>query len=154
MTFNFLLKGKTMNRLLFLLLMAAVAVALAAAPSSSKTTTKSEKSPTTASSAAKTTAPSQSVPAPAKKLLFFMNPNGFPCQRQLDILQSMTGELKELATVEFVKTTSENDLPRFEQYGIRGLPMLVIADLSGKELSRLTPGVQSAETILTALKRN
>ncbi len=39
------------------------------------------------------------------------------------------------------------DLERFEQYGIRSLPSLVLTDGAGRELRRATPGIQPEEAI-------
>jgi thioredoxin 1 len=47
-----------------------------------------------------------------------------------------------------VQTTVDSDRDIFYQYGIRALPTLVLADAAGKEVSRLTPGVQKADDIL------
>jgi thiol-disulfide isomerase/thioredoxin len=90
--------------------------------------------------------------APSNEILFFMNPNGHPCQMQLSILDGMKGKLASLATIKYIKTTEEADQETFEKYGIRGLPSLIIIDKSGKELKRFTPGIQNEETILAALK--
>ena len=86
---------------------------------------------------------------PKKELLFFMNPNGRPCQMQDAIIQEMGSTLTDLATVKYVKTTNRDDYPLFGTYGIRGLPLLIILDEKGKEYRRFTPGVQSAEVILS-----
>jgi hypothetical protein len=90
---------------------------------------------------------------PKKQLLFFMNPNGRPCQMQNEIIQKMGAGLTDVATVKYIKTTNRDDYPTFRTYGIRGLPSLIILDDNGKEYKRFTPGVQSAETILAALKK-
>ena len=86
-----------------------------------------------------------------KQLLFFMNPNGRPCQMQDEIIRKMGGALTDVATVKYIKTTNRDDYPTFRTYGIRGLPSLIILDEKGSELKRFTPGVQSAETILSGL---
>ena len=78
------------------------------------------------------------------RLVFFMNPNGAPCQMQDQILQGMASELKGKATVVYYKTTVPTDIAMFQQYGIRALPTLMVTDASGKELRRATPGIQSA----------
>lgn len=88
-----------------------------------------------------------------KKLLFFMNPDGYPCQTQLGILNGVADSLSKVAEVVYIKTTDPSDLPKFEAYGIRGLPSLVIADDAGRELSRFSPGIQSGEAVLAALTR-
>ncbi|MBI3567564.1 MAG: hypothetical protein HY084_05105 [Gemmatimonadetes bacterium] len=91
--------------------------------------------------------------APGKQLLFFMNPNGYPCQTQLGILNGVADSLSKVAQVVLIKTTEQADMPKFEAYGIRGLPTLVIADKDGRELSRFTPGVQSGDAVLAALTK-
>ncbi len=93
----------------------------------------------------------QSKKGPDKELLFFMNPNGHPCQMQLAILDGMKDKLASLAIIKYVKTTDQADQYAFSQYGIRGLPSLIILDKNGKELKRFTPGIQDEKTILSAL---
>ncbi|MBN1761212.1 MAG: thioredoxin family protein [Chitinispirillaceae bacterium] len=87
-----------------------------------------------------------------KQLLFFMNPNGRPCQMQDEIIRKMGVTLTDVATVKYIKTTNRDDYPTFRTYGIRGLPSLIILDENGREFKRFTPGVQSAETILSAVQ--
>lgn len=75
-------------------------------------------------------------------LVFFMNPNGRPCQMQDEILRSMP-DLAARAEVVRFKTTEPGDIPRFEQFGIRALPQLLVVDASGAVLRRPTPGILS-----------
>ncbi|HEY3359238.1 MAG TPA: hypothetical protein VGQ83_38670 [Polyangia bacterium] len=87
------------------------------------------------------------LPAPAAdgslpRLVFFMNPNGRPCQIQDRILDDLSAELKNKVEVVSYRTTSRADGPRFEQYGIRSLPALVLTDATGREVRRATPGIQ------------
>jgi thioredoxin 1 len=89
--------------------------------------------------------------APNKEILFFMNPNGHPCQMQNAILDGIRDSLAGLATIKFYKTTEDADRDAFGKYGIRGLPTLVIADSKGNEISRFTPGIQDKTTILRTL---
>jgi len=89
---------------------------------------------------------------PDKQIMFFMNPNGHPCQMQLAIIDSMKEKLNGLATIKYVKTTESGDQETFYKYGIRGLPSLIILDKSGKEIKRFTPGIQDENAILSALK--
>jgi len=91
--------------------------------------------------------------APEKVLMFFMNPSGGPCQRQLAILDGISDTLAPLARIVYVKTTIDEDLPKFRQYGIRGLPLLIITDTTGRESHRFPPGIQSSETVLKELKK-
>ncbi len=88
---------------------------------------------------------------PGTTILFFMNPNGRPCQMQKAIIDAMADSLKHLAQVTYVKTTEAADEQKFENYGIQGLPSLIVVDKNGKEIKRFTPGIQSRQTILTAL---
>jgi thioredoxin len=81
------------------------------------------------------------------RLVFFMNPYGAPCQMQDRILQEMSGELRAKVDVVYLRTTSQADLAWFQQYGIRSLPTLLLADASGKEIRRATPGIQSADQV-------
>ncbi len=82
------------------------------------------------------------APAARPRLVFFLNPNGRPCQLQDSILRGMP-DLPARADVVYYRTTEPADLARFEQYGIRSLPQLVVTDASGVELRRATPGIQS-----------
>lgn len=93
------------------------------------------------------------VTRPKRQLLFFMNPNGVPCQTQWGILNNVADSLLKVADVVYIKTTEPNDMAKFEAFGIRGLPSLVIADEQGRELSRFSPGIQSADAVLAALTK-
>lgn len=98
--------------------------------------------------------PASAAPAPSARpaaglpqLVFFMNPNGPPCQMQDRVLHDMGAELKGKAEVVYYRTTVPADIAKFQQYGIRALPTLVVTDASGKEIRRATPGVQSAAQV-------
>jgi thioredoxin 1 len=120
-----------------LLALAAAAVCLAAAP--------------TPSPAAEPAAPrpaSHGAPRAARpRLVFFMNPNGAPCQLQDRILREMGPDLHARADLVYVRTTEPGDLAQFGRYGIRALPTLVVTDAEGRELRRATPGIQAAEQV-------
>jgi thioredoxin 1 len=77
------------------------------------------------------------------RLVFFMNPNGRPCQLQDQVLRGMAAELQSRADVVHYRTTDSSDLSRFEQFGIRSIPQLLVTDQAGAELRRATPGIQS-----------
>jgi thioredoxin len=81
------------------------------------------------------------------RLVFFMNPNGMPCQMQDRVLRDMGPELRGRAELVYYRTTDPADLAQFERYGIRSLPTLVLTDASGREIRRATPGIQAAEQI-------
>jgi thiol-disulfide isomerase/thioredoxin len=104
---------------------------------------------------AMTSSSSKNGPAASQKtVLFFMNPNGRPCQMQDAILGQIKDSLAGCATVRYIKTTLPADRALFGKYGIRGLPSLIITGNDGKELHRFTPGIQSTEIILAALKES
>ncbi len=81
------------------------------------------------------------------RLVFFMNPNGMPCQMQDRVLREMAPELSGRAALVYYRTTEASDLAQFGRYGIRSLPALLVTDASGRELRRATPGIRSAEEI-------
>jgi len=82
------------------------------------------------------------------RLIFFMNPNGAPCQMQDRILQGMGADLRARVEVVYYRTTNPSDIAMFQQYGIRSLPSLVLTDASGRELRRATPGIHSPAQVL------
>jgi thioredoxin 1 len=85
------------------------------------------------------------------RLVFFMNPNGGPCQMQDRILREMGAELTARAEVVYYKTTEPGDIARFQEYGIRSLPMLLVTDGAGRELRRATPGIHTMPEIVQLL---
>ena len=85
-------------------------------------------------------------------LVFFLDPNGGPCRMQDSILSNMSIELEGKVSLRYVQTTIPEDRNIFYAYGIRALPTVLLADASGKEIKRLTPGVKSADDIRGLLK--
>ncbi len=94
----------------------------------------------------------QPVKAPLPRLVFFMNPNGMPCQMQDRILRDMGAELTERAQLVYYKTTEPADIARFQEFGIRALPSLVVTDPSGREVRRATPGILQMPQVLKLLQ--
>jgi thioredoxin 1 len=94
----------------------------------------------------------QAAKAPLPRLVFFMNPYGGPCQMQDRILKDMGAELTERAEVVYYKTTEQADIVRFQEYGIRALPTLIVTDAGGRELRRATPGILSMPQVLKLLQ--
>jgi thioredoxin 1 len=103
--------------------------------------------------AAATPGASHTPAAALPRLVFFMNPNGAPCQMQDRILRDMAAELRPRVEVVYYRTTEGSEIARFQQYGIRSLPALVLTDAAGRELRRATPGIQSAEQVRLLLGR-
>jgi thioredoxin 1 len=120
---------------------------------------RSEASPPPAPVAAPAAAPvplAAALPAHAaakQRLIFFMNPNGRPCQMQDQILAGLGANLADKVDVVRYRTTSPAELAMFEAYGIRSLPQLVLADAEGRELRRATPGILGAEQVLALVGR-
>ena len=124
----------------------AALAALAAAAISACSSNAQE--PRTAAAAA---APAHSAGGPQvgnrPRLVFFMNPNGAPCQMQDRILRDLSAELGARVDVVYYKTTEPADLGLFQLYGIRSLPQLVVTDATGRELRRATPGIQGPDQV-------
>jgi thioredoxin 1 len=91
--------------------------------------------------------PTGEGPGARPKLVFFMNPNGHPCQIQDRILDTMAKELRDRVDLVYYRTTHPGDIAKFDQYGIRSLPALIVTDAAGKELRRATPGIQGAAAV-------
>ena len=85
-------------------------------------------------------------------LVLFIDPNGGPCRMQDSVLKNMSAELEGKVNLHYVLTTVPEDRNTFYAYGIRALPTVLLADASGKEIKRLTPGVKSADDIRGLLK--
>lgn len=84
-------------------------------------------------------------------LVFFLDPNGAPCRMQDAILKGMSEELQGI-DLRYLQTTVPADVDYFYKFGVRGLPTLLLADASGKEIRRLPPGVKSAGEIRALLR--
>jgi len=103
--------------------------------------------------APKTNKTVKALPAQAPTLIFFMNPNGTPCQMQYKILQDGMTELSKVAKIRYVKTTEPADQDAFYQYGIRSLPNLILVDSTGKEMVRFPPGIQEMAAIMNNIRK-
>ena len=88
-----------------------------------------------------------------KKLLFFINPNGYPCQLQENILSENAGKIESYANIEYVSTTVKSDRGKFYKYGIRALPSIVLLDKEGNVVKRFSPGIKKIEEIMQYIKR-
>lgn len=80
-------------------------------------------------------------------LVFFLDPNGGPCQMQDRILNSMADEFAGKVHLRYVSTTVPEDRNFFHIHGVRGLPLLMLVNADGNEIRRLPPGVKTAEDI-------
>ena len=84
-------------------------------------------------------------------LVFFMNPAGRPCQTQDEILKESRGKWEALATLRYVRTDAPADREVFYQYGVRALPSLILVGAAGREIHRYSPGIQSAESVVSGI---
>jgi thioredoxin 1 len=85
-------------------------------------------------------------------LLFFLNPNGRPCQIQDQYLSEIRTQIDEVANIVYIRTTDPNDKSLFYKYGIRSLPSMIILDENENIAQRFSPGIQSSSSILEALE--
>lgn len=92
------------------------------------------------------------VTTPKPTLVFFMNPAGGPCQTQDGILKESRAQWEPLAALRYVRTDVPADREVFYQYGVRSLPNLILVGADGKEIHRYSPGIQSAEAILSGIR--
>lgn len=129
--------------LLFLFLL----LITAACSSDEQATASSHSAETDAQITVSAAAAEKSNQPPAYRLVFFLNPDGGPCRMQNAILDGMANELDGKVEIRYVQTTVPGDRDLFYHYGIRGLPTLLLADASGKEIKRMAPGVKSTDDI-------
>ena len=124
----------TPGRFLLVLLAAVVSVPLGAAPAPPSGTKPSTPS------------------APKPTLYFFMNPGGSPCRTQDEILVASRARWEPLAALRYVRTDVPADREAFYRFGVRSLPNLILVGADGREVHRYSPGIQSAETILSGIR--
>ncbi len=84
-------------------------------------------------------------------LVFFMNPAGRPCQTQDEILKESRGKWEPLTTLRYVRTDVPADRDVFYRYGVRALPSLILVGAEGQEIHRYSPGIQSAESVISGI---
>ncbi len=85
-------------------------------------------------------------------LLFFLNPNGYPCQQQDKIIKQSMPTISGMADVNYIATTDAMSRFTFNRYGVRRLPSLILLDANGDISKSFPPGIRSKDEILTALK--
>ena len=86
-----------------------------------------------------------------KTLLFFLNPNGRPCQQQIRILDQNKAEIRKYASIQYIDATDRNNQEMFYRFGIRALPSMVVIDNNANILHRFAPGIQASEQLLKVL---
>lgn len=93
----------------------------------------------------------QSIGSGKKTIIFFINPKGKPCMAQKEILLKLQQDKDKKFNIAYVDATKPEDQKAFYDYGVRGLPSLVIVDSNGKISKIFPPGIQSRETLAQAL---
>lgn len=135
--------AKPFVRFILLAALAAEPVALAA---------EKAAPPKATPQAAKAQPAAAPTPAPKSTLLFFMNPAGRPCQQQDQILTDSKTQWEPLATLRYVRTDTAADRDAFYKYGVRSLPNLILVGPDGREIRRYSPGIQSADSVLSGIR--
>ncbi|MFH1467139.1 MAG: hypothetical protein ABIO70_22335 [Pseudomonadota bacterium] len=124
-----------------------------AAPVVSPAAAAAAPAPAPPAAAVSATAEARDALPPAQNiLLFFLNPNGYPCQVQHGILEGMGAALTDKVTVQYVSIEDPTSRGALYTYGVRALPALIEVDPAGKELHRFSPGIHEAADILAALQ--
>lgn len=93
----------------------------------------------------------KSVSSGKKTIIFFLNPNGGPCKAQNEILDSLRKNTKNNFTIVYVSALRQEMQQAFYDYGVRGLPTVVLVDSRGKINRVFPPGIQSYDALSAAL---
>jgi thioredoxin len=93
----------------------------------------------------------QSIGSGKKTIIFFLNPNGGPCKAQNEVLTTLQKDRKNNFSVAYVSAMQQENQRAFYDYGVRGLPTLVLVDSSGKISRMFPPGIQSYDALAAAL---
>lgn len=89
----------------------------------------------------------QAFKSAKKTIVFFANPYGAPCRAQNDIIQKLHSDRGKKFNVVLVDATKPADQKVFYDYGVRGLPSVVVVDSAGKIGKVFAPGIQSYQTL-------
>lgn len=97
--------------------------------------------------------PASSVLKKRGILLMFMNPNGRPCQLQKAILEKNKGEIEQHYRIKYVDATNPSDRPLFYQFGIRGMPAIILLNGSGRIHHRFPLGIMDRKQLLQVINQ-
>lgn len=84
-------------------------------------------------------------------LVFFLNPQGGPCQAQNGILDKLYQDRGGDFNVAYVNALKPEHQKAFYDYGVRNLPSMVLVDSAGRIAKVFAPGIQSPEIVGSAL---
>jgi thioredoxin 1 len=93
----------------------------------------------------------QSINSGQKTVIFFLNPYGRPCQAQNEILTRLQKDKKNNFNIAYVSAEKQENKQAFYDYGVRGLPTLVLVDSSGRIGRMFPPGIQPYDALVAAL---
>ncbi len=93
----------------------------------------------------------KSISSGKKTIIFFLNPNGGPCRAQNEVLTTLLKDRKNGFNIAYVSAMQQENQRAFYDYGVRGLPTLVLVDGSGKINRVFPPGIQSYDALAAAL---
>jgi thioredoxin-related protein len=101
----------------------------------------------------RTISPVNSVVQKRGLLLFFVNPNGRPCQLQNQVINSNRVEIEKRFKIRPVMTTNQADRMFFYQFGVRQLPTIILLKNDGTVFQQLSPGIHSKKQLLDVINR-
>lgn len=84
-------------------------------------------------------------------IVFFLNPQGGPCQMQNGVLEQLHKDRSGNFNVAYVNALKPEDEKAFYDYGVRNLPSMVLVNKAGRIDRVFPPGIQSYDTIAAAL---
>jgi len=84
-------------------------------------------------------------------LVFFLNPNGGPCQAQDAVLVKLWNDKKKSFNIVYVSAMAQENQKAFYDYGVRSLPSLVLVDKAGNISRVFPPGIQTYEALAKAI---
>jgi thioredoxin 1 len=93
----------------------------------------------------------QSINSGKKTIIFFLNPNGGPCKAQNEVLTALQKDRKNNFNIAYISAMQQENQRAFYDYGVRGLPTLVLVDSTGKINRMFPPGIQSYDALAAAL---
>jgi thioredoxin-related protein len=81
-------------------------------------------------------------------LLFFLNPNGRPCQNQHAILEEIKSNVQNKLDYVYISSLDPNNNQFYYQFGVRSLPTIILLNKESKIAQRFSPGIITKESLL------
>jgi len=86
------------------------------------------------------------------KLLFFLNPGGRPCQLQARIINENKADIEKYVRIHYITTDDSANRSLFYQYGVRGLPTVIVLNSDHSIAHRFPPGIHRSPQLLKNLQ--